>query len=450
MAEKSLRYGMIKESSWNNCTKLLYKFQKRLYKSFYVRDLKSALIIQKFILKSNCARLLSIRYVTQLSPNRRIPGIDGKISLTFSERFELNELLKKNVNNWQPKSSRIHLMSNKEGGMENFSVFVISDRAWQSLVSFSLEPMHETLFYSNNLGFRFGRSLYEVQKRVFLNLNRNSFGKFKRVFQLDIVQDLSSFDNSYLLSRVLAPRSIKIGLFKFFKNSFNLRFINAPLYSAELVNLLSNILLNDLDFLHNSIRYGSRILYFLKPLDNEVFLLNKVKSFSMDSNLDFSKFSFSIIDPFKGFDLIGWNFKLSSEGFLVTTPSNLYYQNFIRRIKRIINNSNYGSIVKANKLFPLIKEWKLYHKFCSLKGYKVSLYDVKRKAFKVFSKETKQDFYSTQALINKCFFVTDLKEFGYVSENLFNSPYYGHMIFWIKLRKDLDKKFYCIHCGLSL
>ncbi len=448
MSEKGLKYFISKDSSWNNCTKLLFKFQRRLYKSFYVQDLKSALIIQKFILKSNCARLLSIRYVTQVSLNKRIPGIDGKVSLTFSERFQLNELLKKNVYKWQPKPSRSHLVSNKEGNFETFNVFVISDRVWQSLVNFSLEPIHEVLFYPNNLGFRFGRSFYEVQKRVFFNLNRNSLGKLKRVLQVDVAQDLSSFNNTYLLRKLLAPRSIKVGLFKFFKSGFKLGFINVLLDGVELENLLANVLLTDLDFLHNSIRYGSRILYFLRPLDNEVLLLNRLKSFSLDSNLDFSKFSLSIIDPFKGFDLLGWNFKLSPQEFLISTPSNSYYQNFIRRIKRIINNSNYGSLVKANKLFPLIKEWKLYHRFCSSKGYKVSLYDVKRKAFKVFSKETKQDFYSTQTLINKCFFVADLKEFLPINETFSRSPYYGHMIFWINLGKS--KKFYCIHCGLFL
>lgn len=448
MGEKNLKYCVTNDSSWSKCSKLLYKFQRRLYKSFYVHDLKSVLIIQKFILKSNCARLLSIRYVTQISPSKKVSGIDGKVSLTFSERFELNELLKSNVYNWQPKSSRKHLVSNKEGNSQTFSVFVISDRVWQSLVHFSLEPIHEVLFYPNNLGFRFGRSIYEVQNRVFLNLNKDSRGKFKRVFQVDLNQNLSSFNNSYLLGKILAPRSIKVILFKFFKNGLDISFKDILFDGVELSNLLSNILLNDLDFLHNSIRHGFRILYFLRPADDEVLLLKKLKRFSKDSNLDFSKFSFSMIDPFKGFDLVGWNFKLSSEEFFVSTPSSPYYQDFISRIKRIINNSNYGSAIKADKLFPLIREWKLYHRFCSPRSYKVSLYDLKRKAFKVFSKETKQDFYTTQALIKRCFFVTDLKESSLVTENIYNSPYYGHMIFWSNLGKH--KIFYCIHCGLSL
>ena len=166
-----------KDSSWNRCTEILHKFQKRLYKSFYVNDLKSSLVIQKLILKSSCARLLAIRYVTQVSFNKKIAGIDGKVSLTFAERFELNELLRTNVNNWYTKSSRKHLVIDKEGNSVTFNIFIISDRAWQSLVNFSLEPIYEVLFYPNNIGFRSGRSIYEVQKRIFFNLNKDSFGR---------------------------------------------------------------------------------------------------------------------------------------------------------------------------------------------------------------------------------------------------------------------------------
>lgn len=67
--------------SWKESRDLLFKLQKRLFKSVYVSDKKKSLALQKLILQSNCARLLAIRDVTQLSLDRKIPGIDGKLRI---------------------------------------------------------------------------------------------------------------------------------------------------------------------------------------------------------------------------------------------------------------------------------------------------------------------------------------------------------------------------------
>lgn len=72
--------------SWKDSFNLLFKLQKRLFKSVYVSDKKKYLILQKLILQSNCARLLAIREVTQLSLDKKIPGVDGKLRV-FNFRF---------------------------------------------------------------------------------------------------------------------------------------------------------------------------------------------------------------------------------------------------------------------------------------------------------------------------------------------------------------------------
>ena len=70
-------------SSWNDSIKFLFKLQKRLFKSTLVYDKIISLKLQKLILKSNGSRLIAIREVTQLSSDKKIPGIDGKTSLSF-------------------------------------------------------------------------------------------------------------------------------------------------------------------------------------------------------------------------------------------------------------------------------------------------------------------------------------------------------------------------------
>jgi len=55
-------YNLFKSnnSSWANCIKNLFKFQKYLYKIAFVGDKTFSLSVQKIILNSNFGRLLAI------------------------------------------------------------------------------------------------------------------------------------------------------------------------------------------------------------------------------------------------------------------------------------------------------------------------------------------------------------------------------------------------------
>jgi len=57
--------------------------------------------LQKLILKSRSARLLAIRQVTQLNAGKKTAGVDGKASLSFRERWELESVLEAKVWDWQ-------------------------------------------------------------------------------------------------------------------------------------------------------------------------------------------------------------------------------------------------------------------------------------------------------------------------------------------------------------
>ena len=91
---------------WKKFRRNLFRLQKRVYKAVQVGDKRKATSLQKLILKSTAARLLAIRQVSQLNAGKKTAGIDGKKSLTFKERFELNELLKASVSNWKHQELR--------------------------------------------------------------------------------------------------------------------------------------------------------------------------------------------------------------------------------------------------------------------------------------------------------------------------------------------------------
>jgi retron-type reverse transcriptase len=63
-----------------------------MWKAIRAGDKARARNLQKLILTSQSARLLAIRQVTQLNQGKKTAGVDGKASLSFKERLELNEL----------------------------------------------------------------------------------------------------------------------------------------------------------------------------------------------------------------------------------------------------------------------------------------------------------------------------------------------------------------------
>ncbi|MBD2778263.1 reverse transcriptase N-terminal domain-containing protein [Iningainema sp. BLCCT55] len=83
-----------KKLPWKKFRKELFRLQKRVFKAVQVGDRRKARQLQKLILKSKAARFLAIRQVTQLNAGKKTAGVDGKKSLTFEERFELELLLR--------------------------------------------------------------------------------------------------------------------------------------------------------------------------------------------------------------------------------------------------------------------------------------------------------------------------------------------------------------------
>lgn len=430
--------------------KSIFLFQKRLFKSMIVGDISTVMRLQKVILQSNSARLYAIRLVTQVCSYKKFSGVDGKTSLTFLERFELNENLKANFAAWVPQKFKILTLFRVDGDPTFLQVSTISDRVWQVLISFSLQPVYEAIFHPRSFGFRSIHSSYLVQDFLLRSLGFSALGFQKRVIKLDLNAVLRFYNRNYLLENLFLPRSIKLTVNRFFYNGLLLNFYSPEKFSYSLINLLSNIMLHGIEDIQDGVRFGSDILFLLRPFDSEKDIYYLVRSFLKDKFFSYRGVSFQIFFASAGFDFLGWHFFISYKGNSLVIPSTSDYQSFLFRVKRIINNSNYGSNIKVSKLYPIIKQWRTYHRFSCLKGSRFSLYFIKKRAFKVFSKESRQDFFSTKRLVNRCFYF--LGSFCSDSSRLeeSSSPYLGHLIFASRSGFFDSCMFRCIHCGMKL
>ncbi len=360
----------------------------------------------------------------------------------------------------------------------------MADRAWQCLVKYALEPAHEATFHAKSYGFRPGRSAHDAQKILFNNLNSSVNGINKRVIELDIEKCFDRISHTTIMNNLTAPKGIKEGIFRCLKAGINPEFPEQGTPQGGVVSpLLANIALNGIESIHRyhrspssrgrritentpareivepTIRYADDMIIILRPEDDAKEILDRISQFLADKGMKVSEKKTKITAATDGFDFLGWHFKVQSNGKFKSTPSVENFKKFREKVKKIINNSNYGSKVKAQKLAPIVRGWRNYHKFCNMDGSRFSCWYINHRAWKVFNKETKNTKESTTKLIEKAFPKVSYSENKHVNVKGIKSPYDRDIIYWSKRNSKLydgdtskalqRQNHSCTKCGLK-
>ena len=450
-----------KSLPWKKFRRNLFRLQKRVYKAIQVGDKRKAKSLQKLILKSTTARLLAVRQVTQLNVGKKTAGVDGKASLSFEERFALSEQLKQPINTWKHKPLREIPIPKKDGKTRILKVPTIADRAWQCLVKYAMEPAHEANFHARSYGFRPGRAAQDAQKFLFLNLNSRVNGIEKRVIELDIEKCFDRISHKTIMERLIAPSGIKLGIFRCLKAGVNPEFPEQGIPQGGVVSpLLANIALNGIEDIHQSVRYADDMVIILKPKDNAEIILGKISQFLAERGMKVSEKKTKLTATTDGFDFLGWNFRVQKNGKFRSVPSADNFKAFRQKVKHIVNNSNYGATVKAEKLAPVVRGWRNYHRFCKMDGSKNSLYHIETRAFRVFNKEPKQTRYSSKKLLDKAFPSVPYSENKHINVKGEKSPFDGDIAYWSERNSKLydgetskalkRQSHSCGYCGLKM
>lgn len=436
---------------WKKYRKILFRLQKRVWKAVRANDWRRARKLQKLILKSRSAQFLAVRQVSQLNQGRKTAGIDGKLALKHDERFELAQQLASHATAWQHQPLRQIPIPKKDGTTRMLKVPTIADRAWQCLTKYALEPAHEATFHAQSYGFRPGRGTWDAQKAIYDRL-RGRYGLNKTILELDIEKCFDRIDHFALLRRTIAPQSIKGGLLRCLKAGANPAFPDKGTPQGGVVSpLLANIALNGVEnigahrpyrykpkrIVTTCVRYADDMVFALYPDQDPAEVLREVKAFLRDRGLKVKASKTHVVAATDGFNFLGWNFKVRSDAKLVCIPSVDNFKAFRKKVKAIVNSSNYGAELKAGKLAPLIRGWRNYHKYCNMSGSRLSLGGMQIRAFKRFNQERKLNRYSVMALIGKAFPTVGYKQFGHVKVKGNRSPFDGDVVYWSKRNSAL-------------
>jgi RNA-directed DNA polymerase len=233
--------------------------------------------------------------------------------------------------------------------------------------------------------------------------------------------------------------------------------------------LLANIALNGIENIHRyrngdwvepCIRYADDMVIILRPQDDANAVLERISQFLAQRGMNVSEKKTKLTAATDGFDFLGWHISVQTNGKFRSVPSVDNFKAFRQKVKDIVNCSNYGAKVKAEKLAPIVRGWRNYHRYCKMDSSRFSLWHINNRAFKVFNKESKQNKESVSKLIHKAFPAIPYSENKFVNVRGDKSPYDGDLTYWSERNSKLydgatsqalkKQNHTCGYCGLKM
>lgn len=420
-----------KNLPWKKFQKRVFNIQKRIYKAVQAGNIRRAKQLQKLLIRSRAARFIATRQIIQLNNGRKTAGIDGLTQkhYHFEKRLKLVETI--NQKRWEHSNVRQIKIPKKNGEYRRLGIPTIQDRVWQCLIKMALEPAHEATFHERSYGFRPGRSTHDCQKMIFNNLNSGNRGDEKRILSLDIKSCFDKISHSSILKRVICPHYVKENLHRCLNKGSYVEFpeMGTP-QGGPISPLLANIALNGIESIHRCVRYADDMVIILKPRDKAEKILTQIEKFLWERGLEVNKAKTKLYDTEDGFDYLGWHFIVQKNGKFRCNPSQESYKNIKRKIKKVVNCSNYGSKVKAKKIAPIVRGWKNYHRYCKMDKY--SLFLTQKRTWNVFNKEANNNRYKVNQLIKKAFPSVSYSTNKHINVKGNKSPYDGDIVYWSK------------------
>ena len=413
---------------WGKFQRHLFGLQKRVFKATRIGDIKKVRSLQKLILRSEAAKFLAVHTVTQLNTGKRTAGIDVISSLSARARFKLAQRLDKESSNWKHKELTSVPNPKKDDSVRPLRIPTIADRAWQCLAKYVIEPAHEGIFHERSYGFRPGRSSHDAQKFLCSTLNKKANGYYKRVIELDIEKCFDRLDPKAIMTKIDAPSSLKLGIFRCLKAGVNPEFREQITPQGGVINsLLANIILDGIENLHQSVRYAGDIIFILKPQEDENVVLYKVKEFLAVRGLNVNNRKTRTTLTKNGFDFLGWRFVFQDNGKFKSFPSRENFNNFLKKVKGVIHNSNLDIESRVTATERIVRGWRQYHKYCKMSG-KFNLWGITKRACHVFNTKKRNKMLS-KLLTNRAFPSVSSSENSFINVKESKTPFDGDLIY---------------------
>jgi len=368
--------------NWQEINEYVEKLQQRIYHAESVGDKRKVRDLQRMLMNSEAALLVSIRRVTQLNRGKRTAGVDGYKALTPKDRLELYMKMKNmSLSLHQPKPAYRIYIEKKNGKLRPLGIPTILDRVYQNVARLALEPQWEARFNPTSYGFRPKRGCHDAAERIFNTMK----GKNKKVwiFEGDFKGCFDTLNHDYIMQQLkefpeteLIGRWLKAG---FVDNKvFNETEEGSP-QGGIISPLLANIALHGMEqelginytLVHHGKKtsYENHTSYTMCIYADDFVILCETKqeaenpytilgNYLRDRGLTLSEEKTKITHISDGFDFLGFNIRrytTHTGAKLLIKPSKSSIRSFKTKVADIVESS-YGNNVQTliNRLNPVI------------------------------------------------------------------------------------------------
>ena len=372
-----------KSIKWNKVNRHVTSLQRRIYHASKDNNKKKVRDLQRQLMRSRSALVLSIKKVTKENKGKFTPGIDGFKAPSDKARGKLvDELINKDMKLHRPKPAFRKYIPKKNGKLRSLGIPTIKDRIYQEIIRMALEPEWEAKFEATSYGFRPKRRQHDAISRIYYNIKS---GKWCWVFEGDFKSCFDTLSHKFILNQIkgfphnnLVKRFLEAGYID--NNVFHKSNEGTP-QGGLLSPLLANIALHGMEETlgitykkriktrngmkyesydskgdYRMVRYADDFLIFAQTEKaiNKIFEI--LEPYLTKRGLVLAEDKTRITHISDGFDFLGFNCRRYNDQVSRIKPSKNSINRFVEKIKEICKSSNGSNIgVVINKLNPVIR-----------------------------------------------------------------------------------------------
>ncbi len=139
-----------------------------------------------------------------------------------------------------------------------------------------------------------------------------------------------------------------------------------------------------------------------------------------------------------GFDFLGWHFYVQkNNGKFRSIPSVDNFKTLRKKVKDIVNKSNYDTETKVSKLAPIVRGWRNYHKYCKMDGARFSLWHLAKRVHDVLLQQKNTNRHQAIKKVKIAFPTVSFSENRFINVRGNKSPFDGDLVYWSKRNSTL-------------